>query len=690
MRLPALPLLLLAAPASAQFTPFQEIGLSLVSSRDVQVVDFDGDGVPDLIAPDRATRQIVLYLGLGGGAFDQGRLLGGGPVTTMDPGPTVVAAGDLDGDGDPDIVALSEEGQSVVLENLGNGTTGAPIPLPNVPNARTSFSLSIQLYDIDGDGRLDVVQSTGGPGSGNSGGTYYQLNLGGLTFGLRRQLTQSFEPGGVAKFGDIDGDGDDDTLVNHPSGRDLYWIRNDGALPRTVLTALPWNPSFGTLLDAELGDIDQDGDLDVLAAGSTIDRIYLFENDGAGQFAAFTVAVAGNGTVGDFELVDLEGDGDLDVVWTRNPGGRRLQWVENLGGGTFSSVRTIQGGLGFWRIQVADLDQDGVLDIVAQEPQQTYWLRGSLANPVPSFGPPIAVDQVEIARLVDVALTDVDLDADLDVVGVTFPSGSFAFAENVGEGEFLNPTIEATGLGESYRGLRTADLDGDGDLDFAPIPISNTQLYWFENPGDFTVGSRVVIQSTGDNEIDLQFADVDGDGDLDAVTLARLGGAGVLSWVSNPGDGSFGAATAIATLPAGAGSLEIGDMDLDGVLDLFVTDSGPVARVVFLRGLGAGTFASPVSVLPPGSGRVLPEFALVDVDVDGFLDVVQVRELFSGDRIEWVRNVGGVFVATATEIQTVVEGFSGLQGADLDGDGDDDLLLSNGIGFDGAIWLENP
>ncbi|MEM1452170.1 MAG: VCBS repeat-containing protein, partial [Planctomycetota bacterium] len=687
MRLPALPLLLLAAPASAQFTSFEEVGSSLVSARDVLVVDFDADGIPDVLSPDVTTRQIILYLGLGGGDFDSGRRLGGGPVTTMDAGPTVLSVGDLDGDGDPDVVGLSEDGESVLLENLGNGTTGPPMQLDFVPSARTSNSLSIELEDIDGDGLLDVVQSTGGPTDLNPGGTFVQLNQGGLSFAPRVPLTSTTQPGGTVRFGDLDGDGDVDALVSHLVGRDFYWVRNDGALPWTQVTMLS---TFGTYFDAELGDVDGDGDLDALAVGQTNARVYLLENDGSGGFSSPMVAVPGNTIIGDLVLADVEGDGDLDLVWVRNPGARRLQWAENLGGGVFSDSRNIDAGTGYWRLQVADLDQDGVLDIAAQNPQQTYWLRGSLANPVPSFGPPTPIGTNVPTRAVDVVFVDADGDEDLDIVGVSATLAMFSFIENAGEGDFQTPRIVDTGTGIPFSDLRTADLDGDGDPDFAPVPSTSLPVRWFENLGDFQLGAGAIIESTGTNEVDLHFGDIDGDGDQDAVTLATASGVGEVSWVANPGDGAFGAATAIASFPEGAGTLELADIDLDGVLDILVSDSNNFSRIWSIRGLGGGAFAPPQTILPGNSGRVLGEFTLVDVDDDGLLDVVQIRPQ-GVDRYQWIRNIGGgSFAVTLNPMTTLSMRFRDIQGADLDADGDTDVLLWNGTFESGMRWLENP
>ncbi|MEM9378387.1 MAG: VCBS repeat-containing protein [Planctomycetota bacterium] len=687
MRLPALPLLLAAAPASAQFGSFDEIGPTLRSARDVQVVDFDLDGVPDLLAPDLAARRVLMYRGLGGGAFAGAERLADGLAATGDRGPTFLAAGDLDGDGDPDLVTLSEDGETVLLENHGGSAIGPPVFLDAVPVARDSFSLSVGLRDVDADGLLDVVASTGGPSDPASGGTFVQLNLGGLSFAPRVDLTAAPEPGGVVRFGDLDGDGDEDTLVNHVNTPRIYWVRNDGALPRTQVTTIA---TFGTLLDAELGDVDNDGDLDVLAVGVTSNRVYLFENDGSGGFSGAMVAVPGSTSIGDLELADVDADGDLDLIWARTPGTRRLQWSQNLGGGTFGPVRNIELGTGYWRIQVADLDQDGVLDIVAQNPQRSFWFKGSLAGTVPSFGDAMDIDVPASTAASFVSLVDMDVDGDLDIVGDQLITSAFSFMENDGRGNFQPPVFEFAFNSDFADVIRHADLDGDGDPDLATVPRSSGFVRWYENLGDFKLGDGVVIQATGFREEDLQFADMDGDGDQDAVVLGTDAGVGKLSWAANPGDGSFGVATAIEDFPEGAGTLEIADMDLDGFLDIVLTDSESLARVRLVRGLGAGAFAPSTTVLPPTSARVQGEFVLLDVDRDGLLDVVQMRGQPLVNRVDWVRNAGGgAFVAAVTTLGAFDLEYERLHVADLDADGDTDILASLGSFIDGVRWLEN-
>ena len=128
-------------------------------------------------------------------------------------------------------------------------------------------------------------------------------------------------------MGDVDGDGDLDLLIGHTWGSDMLLI-NDGAggfsvdtsFQQLVDTSLATTPS---VWGVAMGDVDGDGDLDVLI-GRELKANQLLINDGAGGFsvdASFPGGVANTHAVA---MGDVDGDGDLDLLIGNNNAANQL------------------------------------------------------------------------------------------------------------------------------------------------------------------------------------------------------------------------------------------------------------------------------------------------------------------------------------------------------------------------------
>ena len=166
-----------------------------------------------------------------------------------------IAAADVDGDGDLDVLFGNYKSPSLVLLNAGDGTFATSIELPG---GNTSTS-SIAAADVDGDGDLDVLL-------GNQGSpSRVLLNAGDGTFPTSIEL-----PGGSAgthsiAAADMDGDGDLDVLLgNEGSPSRVLLNAGDGTFPTSI--ELPGGSAGTTSIAA--ADVDGDGDLDVLLGNS--------------------------------------------------------------------------------------------------------------------------------------------------------------------------------------------------------------------------------------------------------------------------------------------------------------------------------------------------------------------------------------------------------------------------------------
>ncbi|TGE03760.1 malectin domain-containing carbohydrate-binding protein [Hymenobacter fodinae] len=314
--------------------------------------------------------------------------------------PFSLAVGDIDSDGDLDLLAVNSvstgpENTVSVRLNTGAGTFVNGQEIPGVSAGR------ILLGDLDNDGDLDLVTSGG-----------VRLNSGG-TFGPP-------QPAGVggAALGDVDGDGDLDAVTegatsSGPAPGTVVRVRlNNG---RGGLSEGPVVPVSLNAATVVLGDVNNDGALDLLASGRN-GLIDVRLNTGQGSFASTGQRLNIATMPGGLLLGDVDGDGDLDLLAANT--GSTVTVVFNDGQGTFGGSRFVNLG---------------------------------------SFA-------------VFAALGDMDGDGDLDLLAGGFPN-SVSLRRNDGLGNFSGDQTMV--VPESPRALAVGDLDGDGTLDFATANSSS-------------------------------------------------------------------------------------------------------------------------------------------------------------------------------------------------------------------------
>ena len=293
-----------------------------------------------------------------------------------------VALGDLNGDGYLDAVVANRvltASETVWLsDGLGNFSAH-----PTTPSFNPNDSLSVELGDLDADGDLDAVVTNSGPET-----VWLNDSLGNFT---PHPNTPSFGGSGDSvELGDLDGDGDLDALVGSFifTQPETVWV-NDGA---GNFSPHPTTPSFtsgGNVSDIVLGDLDDDGDLDLVIADTAGNAEKVWVNDGAGNFSPHpTTPTFGRESSANVALGDLDGDGDLDAVVANGQFELDTVWL-NDGNGNFSPHPTTPGFGGGHSNKAAlgDLDNDGDLDVVIVnitgsdgENAETVWLNDGVGN----------------------------------------------------------------------------------------------------------------------------------------------------------------------------------------------------------------------------------------------------------------------------------------------------------------------
>ncbi len=442
-----------------------EIPLASASdgASDLALADVDGDSDLDLIAG--ADRSWTLVTNDGSGAF-------GSPQAWRAAGSTLaVAAEDLDGDGLPEVLALSQDPMELVVHRNTQGGFAAELGATDLEtSSATSASSNLEAADVDLDGDVDVAFGWGASFSG-AYGINVSLGDGTGAFGAPTSYPATSFPRAI-ELADVDGDSYPDLLwLDEQSRLRLRMNRQNGTFQPTQ--TLPGTYCFD---DGEVRafDVDLDSDLDVLVADCG-NKVQVLLNQGGGTFAApLSHSVGGNPTA--LGGGDLNGDTVFDLL--TNTGSQ--SWLElSLGNndGTFQPPTLLQTGRGARAIEVRDMDGDGRLDVVS-----AHSLDGSGASVVFSngfgfFGAPVLLDKSYSGDADDVDTFDFDGDGNLDVVAPNRVSNDVSVWISNGDRTFQPQ--RRFGVGPTPAEIEVADVDGDGSDDLLLGVQTNSFGAWY-------------------------------------------------------------------------------------------------------------------------------------------------------------------------------------------------------------------
>ena len=455
---------------------------------DVAVGDVTGDGRLDLVTANSSfdftfelgPDSVSVLRGLPGGIFAPAVRLGAGE------NPLAVALADLNKDGFTDIVAAPWAlGNCALLWGRGGNLPPQGVEeYVKVPGVGSNRSL-VTLADLSADGDRDVLAVDYESGELDVLANDGAGNLGPLVSWFT-DTTQTYS----ADMGNLNGDAWPDAVITGLPPSATYPIEihvllgtpagGFGSITIQPLTAIPGNPhAYGGLDSVALGDWNGDGRTDAVVTADFQSELLLLFGNGAGSFGAPVPKSLPGLEPNAVEAGDMDNDGDLDLVVAGTVGfvADAPGFVEvllNNGSGVFTGSTLPSTDRAFHQVELADLDADGALDVLAvrapnlvtpvTEPDLWVWLGdgAGLLNGGTSYD---LVGEGFTPFVGGVAVGDLNGDGHLDAAVPTTTQEGFIddrllVLPGDGQGNFDAPFDFA--CGNMPQSVTLGDLEGDG------------------------------------------------------------------------------------------------------------------------------------------------------------------------------------------------------------------------------------
>ncbi len=340
------------------------------------------------------------------------------------------------------------------------------------------------------------------------------------------------------------------TDLNHDGWLDITIVNEDTADLRVFLnradgTGLyhpflrPTFPVNDRASPNEPSDFNRDGHSDICVANINTNTVSILLGRGDGTFSPqqeIGVGAAPRGVA----VLDLDGDGDIDIVNT-NAGGNNLSKLINNGAGVFGAPVFFEGGgSGEWALSMADVDDDGMLDlVVGARNSGTIITQRAVGDG--TFAQINSRGGVGLVWML--VCGDLNGDGDEDVATANGTTNTGAILQNDGSGAMgipfvytVDPFVLATDLG---------DVDGDGDLDWLLSSFDGDfRLLRNNGTGNFALLREFDAAQAASCAL---FLDIDNDRDLDVALIDELADT--------------------VTLMKSGGTTPIGDANCDGLVD---------------------------------------------------------------------------------------------------------------------------
>ena len=654
-------------------------------------------------------------------------------------GSYVVAIGDLDGDGKPDLAFANYNFSKVyVFRNISTtGTIDAGSFSAKVEFTAGSSCYSLAIGDLDGDGKPDLAVA-----NYSSSTVSVLLNtstVGTVSFATKVDYATGSNPYSVA-IGDLDGDGKPDLAVACSGNARVCVFRNKSTAGTVSFDSRVDFITGANPQSVAIGDLDGDGKPDLAVANYTSSTVSVFRNTsavgyiGSGSFAAKVDFTAGTGSSG-IAIGDLDGDGKPDLAVANYTSStvsvyRNTSTAGTIDAGSFSAKVDFATGTNPKSVAIGDLDGDGKPDLaVANYTSSTV----SAFRNTSTSG---AIDTGSFAAKVDfatgtnpwgVAIGDLDGDGkpslvvansgnfNVSVLGLLVVPTITGFTPASGStGSAGSTTVTVTGSNFSATAANNTVMFGavkatvsaatETQLTVtAPFgatwqPLSVTvggktaYSYSVANPFIPTFHSKYEIQSSDFSaKVDfttltapyfVAIGDLDGDGKPD-LAVANYSSNKVSLFRNTSTSGSIGKKSFAACVNYSMGTnpcgVAIGDLDGDGKPDLVITNFGAASFYVLRNTSTIGVINTTSFYGPIGfaMGTNPCGVAIGDLDGDGRPDLAVANNGTSTVSVlHNTSKVGSVNFAPRVDFTTGTSPRSVVIG-DIDGDGKPDLAVAN-------------
>ncbi len=288
-------------------------------------------------------------------SFSPQSLLGGGNETSG----CGVAIADYTGDGIKDVAIKQAYGNLYIYKGNGNGTFTLHFTY-TFPTSDDTWQWNIAAGDVDADGDIDIVTAPQW-----SYAKMFVLKNNGFGNFVTGQQISNFISSSYHDLGDVDGDNDLDIVIAHTSSDNVYVYKNNGIGNFNLFATLSNTVRGHTV---RLADIDNDGDLDIVIAPDTQSdgyQVRVFLNNGNGNYTLDAQKIGPIASYKTVEVADLNNDGAKDIIAGTFHG--NLYIFKNILGSSayFIQAQNYNTGSYYRRIKAADVNNDGLMDIIA-------------------------------------------------------------------------------------------------------------------------------------------------------------------------------------------------------------------------------------------------------------------------------------------------------------------------------------